>query len=273
MKNKILKLAALVVALVLIAGLGWFANGLVGNPLSKLLATKAAENYISEKFPETDFILDRVIFSFKDTSYHAYIVSPSSQDSSFSLTINMSGKIRYDSYADNVLTGWNTANRLGMAYREAVDKVLESSSSPYDYNICFGDLEFIPAEYKEQPDVPSYAIVTNELTLDGIYDIRELGAKAGKLTIYIYDDTVSIERLSEIILDIRKQLDNAGVAFYIMDCILEYPKPESGLRQEGRVEVMNFLYADIYEEGMLQRVQASNDAANAYYNAMDKLKE
>ncbi len=273
MKKRILKIAAFVVALALAVGVCWFANGLVGNPISKALATRTAEKYIEQKFPGVDFELERVTFSFKDTKYHAYIISPSSVDSSFSLTINMGGKIVLDLYENNVLTGWNTARRLGDAYREAVDQILENPSFPYDCHIGFGDLEFISKEYENEPDVPAYAIVTNGLKLDGIYDINELGAKAGKLTIYIYDDTVTVERLSEIILDIKGMLDDAGIGFYVMDCVLEYPKPESGEWKQGRVEVMNFPYSDIYEEGMVERVQASNDAANSYYGEMDTIKK
>ena len=40
MKKRYLKILALVVAIVLITALGWFANALLGNPLSKMLAEK-----------------------------------------------------------------------------------------------------------------------------------------------------------------------------------------------------------------------------------------
>ena len=43
MKKKILKIVAFVLALALIVGVCVFANSLVGNPVSKLLATKTAE--------------------------------------------------------------------------------------------------------------------------------------------------------------------------------------------------------------------------------------
>ena len=56
MKKKILKIAALVIAIALIIGVCWFANGLVGNPISKSLATRTAEKYIEENFPDTDFV-------------------------------------------------------------------------------------------------------------------------------------------------------------------------------------------------------------------------
>ena len=48
MKKKVLKVLALVVAIALIIGIGLFANALVGNPVSKYLATKNANEYIKE---------------------------------------------------------------------------------------------------------------------------------------------------------------------------------------------------------------------------------
>lgn len=272
MKKRILKIAALLAALALIAFVCLFANSLVGNPISKALAKNAAENYLAETYGDRDFVLERVSFSFKTGGYYAYIQSPGSMDSSFSLAINMLGRIQYDSYESNVLSGWNTACRLGTDYRNTVEEVLNSRAFPYSADIGFGDLAFIQAAYTGEPSIPAYALVTEELTIDGFYNVNELGAKAGKLTLYIQDETVSAERLSEILLDIRGIFDDAGVSFYIIDCVLEHPKAEDGTRGDGRVEVMDFLYADIYEEGMLRRVISSNEAAVAYYAQQDALK-
>lgn len=273
MKKKILKIAALVLALALIVGVCIFANSLVGNPISKMLATKTAEKYLAEKHPGKDYVLEGVTFNFKFICYNAYFKSPSSPDSSFTLMLGMDGKIIQDYYANNVLTGWNTARRLGNEYRAAVGKVLDNPAFPYQIDIGFGDLEFISEEYKDAPEVPDYALITNDLELDGIYDINELGAKAGKLTIYIWDDTVSVERLAEIMLDMKKMLDDAGVRFYIMDCVLQYPKPEEGEWKQDRVEVIDFLCSDIYEDGMVERVRVANDAAGHYHDKMDAIKK
>ena len=273
MKKKVLKIIALVMAIALIVGVCIFANSLVGNPISKWVATNTAEKHLEEKYGEKDFEIERVTFSFKDGYYHAFIQSPSSIDSNFTIMIDMWGNLKFDYYEDRVLTGWNTAYRIGMDYREKVDAVLDSQAFPYVEHIGYGDIEFVPKEYKDDPSVPEYAIVTDDLTLDAFYDINELGAKAGKLTIYLDDETVSHERLAELILDTRKIFDNAGVKFYCLDFILEYPKQIDSGKKEGRVEVMNFLYTDIYEEGMVERVKASNDAANAYYEEQDLEKQ
>lgn len=273
MKKKALKIVALVVALILIIGICIFANSIVGNPVSKMLATNTAKQYIQENHPNMDYQLDGVTFNFKFVCYNAYFSSASSPDSSFTLMLGMDGKIVHDYYEGQVINRENTARRLEDAYRVAAGKVLDDPSIPYNCHIGYGELQFISEEFKNAEGVPSYALISNDLELDGVYDINELGAKAGKLTIYIYDDTVTVDRLAKIILDIRKRMDDAGIGFYVMDCVLEYPKPESGQQKEGRVEVMDFLYSDIYEAGMTERVQASNDAAIAYYNEMDKIKQ
>lgn len=276
MKKRILKIAAFVFAIALIVGVCVFANALVGNPISKAMATNTAEKHIEENYADKDFEIERVTFSFKDGYYHAFIYSPSSIDSDFTILIDMWGKLRYDTYEDRVLSGGNTADRISRDYRAVVDKVLDSQAFPYNEHIGYGDFDFYPRVHLEEYSVPEYALITEDLTLDAFYDVNELGAKHGKLTIYIDDDTVSYERLSEILLDIRRIFDDSGVKFYVIDCVLEYQKNEdSSKKQEGRVEVREFLYADIYEEGMVERVKASDEAAKAYYAEQDaeKLKE
>ena len=273
MKKRILKIAAFVFAIALIVGVCVFANALVGNPISKTMATNTAEKHLEENYADKDFEIERVTFSFKDGYYHAFIYSPSSIDSDFTILVDMWGKLRYDTYEDRVLSGGNTADRISRDYRAVVDKVLDSQAFPYNEHIGYGDFDFYPRVHLEEYTVPEYALITEDLTLDAFYDVNELGAKHGKLTIYIDDDTVSYERLSEILLDIRRIFDDSGVKFYVIDCVLEYQKNEdSSKKQEGRVEVREFLYADIYEDGMVERVKASDEAANAYYDEQDSEK-
>ena len=269
MKKKILKTVVVIISIALVIGVCVIVNAFVGNPISKHIATNTVEKHLEEKYRERDFKIEKVIYNLKDGNYHAFIKSPSSIDSHFTILIDMWGDLKIDNYEDSVLTGWNTANRLGNEYREKVDEILDSQSFPYAVDIGFGDIEFIPTEYAKDPSVPDYAIIIEDLKIDGEYDINELGSKAGKLTIYIDDETVSYERLAELILEIKKIFDDANLKFYALDFVLEYPKNENGTKKEGRVEVRDFLYADIYEEDMIERVKASDKAANEYYAEQD----
>ena len=249
-----------------------------GNPISQLLVTKNAKDYLQENYPNTDFKIETVNYDFKTSDYYVCVVSPSSADSRFEIGAGLNGKIGYDTYEDAVVKKWNTAGRINDEYREAVDAVFNNPEFPYDSDIGFGDIDFTTDDFLDYAfgtldGPPEYAIKTETLELDEVYDINEFGKKAGHITIYVYDEDVSYERLAEILLGIRNILDEADVSFYVIDCVLEYPRPEDdGEWKEGRVEVMSFLYDDIYEEGLTERVRISDEKAKAYYAELDKLK-
>lgn len=274
MKKKTLKIMAGIAAVAIIVGLGWFANALVGNPISRMLSTSTAEKYIAQTYAGTDYYIERVSYNFKDGNYHAFIKSPSSIDTEFSLYLTMLGELRLDTYED-VLDGSNTARRLEQEYRKLVDSVFSIPKFPYICSIDYGTLEIYPEELIGNPlvtDVPAYALNQDELILDKVYDIRELGRQAGHLVIYIDSDTVTIETAAEIMLDIKARFDDAGVPFAAMDFELQYPRPTDGKRPEGDVSVSQFLYEDIYEDGMVDRVKAADKALKEYYAELDAKK-
>lgn len=264
MKKKILKIAALTAAVALILGVLIFANSLVGNPLSRALAKSTAEKHIANNYAGTDYELVEVEYNLKDGSYHATVASPTSRDTEFTLFINGFGKLQYDNYDFLVESGWSTAMRIDKDYRALVESLVESASFPYDAYIAYGELAFVTEEHEGNTTVPSYAILTEGLTPDAYYNVSEFGARAGKLTVLIDDTTVSAERMADILLGIRDSFDKAGVGFYAIDCVLEYTRDADGTAEDGRVEVVEFLYSDIYEEDLVERVEAANSAASAY---------
>ncbi len=272
MKRKILKAIAFIIAVSLIMGIGLFANALVGNLVSKHLAKNAAEKLIEENHPGSDFYIERVFYSFKDGFYHITVSSPSSPDSTFRIMTDFLGKIKLNTYEDVIANRRNTADRIWKEYRQAVDKVLDSSTFPYDAHISYGDIEFIDRESVGVPDLPSYAIVTDTLELDAYYDIGELGKKAGHLVIYVYDEDITAKKMSEILIGIKDTVNSAGVEFYAIDCVLEKPKGSDGSYDDERIEVKDFLCEDIYEDGMPQRVAEANRKAEEYHKMQDELK-
>lgn len=78
----------------------------------------------------------------------------------------------------------------------------------------------------------------------------------GSLRVNIENEDVSPEKAAEILLEIRRLMDGAGVPFHCVDLTLEYPSPENGMdpRPEGSVEIETFRYADIQEYGLVQRL-------------------
>ena len=270
MKKKILKWTALVLALALLGFLGFFANAMLGNPISKLLADRAAERYLQERFPGTDYVIDHTNFSFKDSCYHAFVESPTSTDTYFSVCIDMLGKIRYDTY-DSVESGWNTYTRLEEEYRALCKTIFENPVFPYPSNILYGRLEVFPREYIDDPsvpDIPDYALVQDDLILDKVYDIHALGRQAGRLVVHVDSDTITFAEAARIMLEIRQTFDDAGIPFRAMDFCLQYPLPEEGPRPDENVWVEDFPYEDIFAEGLEQRIADAHYALQEYYNSM-----
>ena len=271
MNKKILKMIALVLAIILIAGVCWMANAFVGNPVSKALATRTAENHLASEYGDTDFYIDRVFYSFKDGCYHAFILSPTSIDTDFSLAINMWGKLRLDTY-DSVTRGFNTGMRLNEEYRALTDQIFESNSFPYQSDICFGMLQIESQEAIDDPDltdIPEYALVYEDLIIDKIYDIRELGAQAGRLCVYVDSEELTYEIAAEMLLTIRGLFDEANIPFRTIDFTLQHPKPEEGIRDDEFIGTGEFPYEEIYAEGMADRIKAADEALKAYYAEQD----
>ncbi len=272
MKKKHLKIAALAVALALIAGLCLFANALIGNPVSKALATSTARQHQAAHYP--GYTIERVGYSFKDGNYYAHLTDPQQVDGDFSLSITPWGKLLWDSYADRVLSGENTRSRLYMEYKNMVDAVLEGPGSPLPVDFGGGDLELWSREILELEldDAPDYALITEELEVNGVYDVRALGAQAGHLSYYLQVENPSLEQLAHWLLRIRELMDKGGVPFVDIDLSLRYLPDEEGHRPHSDLYVLRFPYEDIYEEGLLQRVEQANAAAIAYYAEMDAKK-
>ena len=271
MKKKVLKIIAFIIAIALILGICWVANGLNGNPISKMLAKKAANEYLEANFPDTDYYIEELGFSFKFTNYYAHVRSKASMDTQFSLDIDMFGNVYFDTYED-VLSGAITARRLEQDYRALTDQIFENPSFIYKSEIQYGTLEIYPQEAMDDPlvtDIPDYALVQEDLVLDQIYDIRELGKQAGHLVVYVDSDTISFELAAEIMLGIRTEFDKANIPFRAIDFVLQQPLPEEGPRTGDRINFDNFPYEDIYEEGLVNRIKVAHEELEAYYAEQD----
>jgi hypothetical protein len=70
-------------------------------------------------------------------------------------------------------------------------------------------------------------------------------------------------------LDIKTRFDAAGIPFKAMDFVLQYPRPDEEMRPEGEVRVKDFLYEDIYAEGMTARILHADAELKVYYAELD----
>lgn len=267
------KIIAIIMAFILIGGVLFVGNAFVGNPFSKMLATNTAEKYINQHYADTDYIVEKVNYSFKDGGYYARIKSPSSMDTHFSLSISSLGKLGRDSYEDMVTSGGNTWDRIDNEYRKAAEAVFSTKDFPYVSHISYGTIK--EKYIVEQKSIDkNFGIDTANLVLDQAYDIRVLGAQYGEIAFYAQDETVSAKRAAEILLDITKILGEENVPFYAIDFVLQKPKNQDTPNPDKQeIYLTDFLYSDIYEADLAARVQKSHEETMAYFAAEDAKKQ
>ena len=273
--QKMIKVLIIVGCIFIVGGGLWFANGIYGNPISKTIAKSSAEKYIVDTYSGRDFVIDDVFYNFKDGYYHVEVKSPSSIDTHFTVSV-FSNKVAFDSYENEVLSGWNTYERINLDYMQMVERVFSSPNFPLVSEIDFGTIHLIDEDSFGEYNKPGYGVKLEDLELDKIYDIKELAKTNGHIIFYAQDKEISFAKASELLMSIKNSLDEANIPFYAIDFILEKPRTSEGIANEDdtSIHTANFLYRDIYEDGLAERIEKAHDVLMEYYAEQDaKLKD
>lgn len=69
-----------------------------GNPISKILADKAADEYLKTHYTDLDLVHERAYYNFNDRTYVVRLWDKNSIDTKFSLKFDSFGKMKYDTY-------------------------------------------------------------------------------------------------------------------------------------------------------------------------------
>lgn len=254
-KGRLKKVIAAVVAFLLIGFILITVNQFVGNPVSKMLANRAAQKYVDEKYSDLNLELEKAFYNFKDGRYSVRAKSNKSIDTHFDINFTPYGKLNYDSYEGEVLNKYNTWTRIDQEYRDLTDTVFKDNF-PYKSDIDYGQL-------LDKGEGFSY------LELDKKYDIKEMAKKEGKITFYTESEIRDKKTMTEILFNIKRKFDEKDVPFYSIDLTLEKPRDEEG-KYDSDLMIMDFLYEDIYKEGLEERVEKNIKETRKYYEEQDR---
>lgn len=248
MTNKrLLKILALITAIILICGLCVFANMFVGNPVSRLIVYKKAEEYLETHYLETPYFVNKVDYSFKDGSYYARISAPGSADNYFNISYNSSGRLIYCDYETLVENRLNVAYRLMNEYRERMIPIIKLAVRDAGAN---GILNF---------DDDS-SLRSSDLELDRVYDVMELGRLGGSISADISDSDITPQNAAKYLLHIKKTVEDCGGAFADINLTIRSDDDAA-----SRLYLFDFPYSEIYEEGLAERIEAAIEKAQPDY--------
>lgn len=243
MKKIILKVIAIGFTLLIITFLFSIVNAFVGNPVSKAIASHEIKDYVKKNFSDMDLKLSKTSYNFKFSNYYTTAQSRTSKDTHFYLHYSR-GKV-LDTYETDVLSGWNTYQRLDDEFNHTVQRLIKDSM-PYDYEMLFGTLDK-KGKYK-----------TMNLKLDMEFDYTNIPLD-GYITAYINTEDVSWDNVAKITLEFDKLMKLSDIKIEQYDVILEplskkdnktgeslgiYEFPQNLLAKENLPQVMkNYMEA------------------------------
>lgn len=170
-KNVITKIFVLISIILVIFFCISIANSFYGNPISKAIAAKEINDYVTSNYNSLNLIIKEPNYMFKFNEYWSNVYSNEYLDVHF-LVINRDGRIR-DNYEGSVLSGWNTKERMGEEYADLITPMLqqefENSFSKVEVEYTDESIETDVTEKINKPLVVNDGeYIKLQLTLKGI---------------------------------------------------------------------------------------------------------
>jgi hypothetical protein len=262
-KKKIKKIIAAIIAFILIGIILFLANGMVGNPISKMLVNKAAEKYVAENYSDLDLELEKAVYDFKDGGYYVRIASTSSIDTHFVLNYSWAGELERDQYESLVLSKWNTWRRIDDEYHKLVDSEIEDKMD-------LDEREFIYGEFTKEDNF-------SELEIDKKYNVKKLAKEQGHIQLTMEKDTLDVAVMVETLNRIKEIFDEEDISFNTINVDLHEPRRKDANQESllgaDYLMLKEFLYTDIYRDGLEKRVEKNIEETKQYYNEQDDVKK
>lgn len=118
---KIILYTALAILLAIVL---FIVLSLFGNPISKIMAEKAADQYLETHHRDLDLVHERAYYNFKDGTYVVSLWDMKSIDTKFNLEFDSFGKMKRDTFDDRL---FNTFRRYMGFLDDLADEIAKDS--------------------------------------------------------------------------------------------------------------------------------------------------
>lgn len=118
---KIILYTALAILLAIVL---FIVLSLFGNPISKIMAEKAADQYLETHHRDLDLVHERAYYNFKDGTYVVELWDKNSIDTKFTLEYDSFGKMKRDTFDDRL---FNTFRRYMGFLDDLADEIAKDS--------------------------------------------------------------------------------------------------------------------------------------------------
>lgn len=184
-----------------------------GNPISKILADKAADQYLETHHRDLDLVHERAYYNFKDGTYVVRLWDKNSIDTKFTLEYDSFGKMKHDTFDDRL---FNTFRRYMGFLDDLGDEIAKDSG-----------LDFV-IWLRPDDDIDYRAY----LTLDQDFDAKALPSKV-EAGFKAYAEKPSLEDLMNGLKKLYEALKERNIAVSTYSGLVV---PNADKAEEGRAE-------------------------------------
>lgn len=190
----------------------FFYIAFFGNPISKILADRAADKYIETHYKDLDLNRDETFYNFKDGYYTVRLSSKKSKDTKFMLGFDSFGKLKQDTY-DSIL--FNTWIRLYDELRDYGKRLEKRYNFPYEISLTTLNDN-----------------IEEKLILDQKFDFNNFKEDVNAQA-FGYVKKPSLEECFDALCDLQKIMDKTSLQVTKYSVILI---PEENKKPDGEAE-------------------------------------
>lgn len=241
--KRAIRILAGVGAFVLVILLIIITMGFTGNPISKLLATRTADKYVEENYSDLDLLREGTVFEFKRGYYIVKYNQPESKDIHFGIETDYLGRITIDGYEEVVLSKWNTLWRLNEEFNSNVEQLLRDNLD-YDFDMIIAEF---PGDKKNEEKL-------SQLEIDMNFYMENIPLDK-YLTIYIYEENRSWERITEVILEVDGLMESNNIDIDYYSIILQEPREDDETLVGDGLGVYEFPKENLNSEDLPRKLE------------------
>ncbi len=211
--SKTMKIILYTALAILLAIVLFIVLSLFGNPISKIMAEKAADQYLETHHRDLDLVHERAYYNFKDGTYVVELWDKNSIDTKFTLEFDSFGKMKHDTFDDRL---FNTFRRYMGFLDDLADEIAKDSG--LDFVIWLRPDDDI--DYRDY------------LTLDQDFDKDNLPSKI-TADFKAYAEKPSLEDLMNGLKKVYEALKERNIAVSTYSGLVV---PNADKAEEGRAE-------------------------------------
>ena len=227
----------------LVAIILFFVVAFFGNPISRVLANKAANDYLKTHYTDLELQKDRAFYNFKDAKYVVRLQDKNSPDSQFELSFDSLGRLKYDSYGDRTI---NTFRRYIDFLNKLSDEIANENGFNFDFRLSPSSEEYYRSylnldQVFDADDLPS-TVVANFKTYAESPSLEGIMDNLKKVQALLSKRKIPVENFSGMIIPLADKAEK-GKAETWRNALSVFDVPENVII-DGDMKALKKIYDD-----------------------------